>query len=104
MIINLTPHFVKIGGVGFVPAGIVPRVQQDDTIIGEHDGIELRQAKYGAVENLPEPKPGTIYIVSNIVRQAMPDRQDLFSPGGLVRDKQGRVSGASYLIGNGELK
>jgi hypothetical protein len=62
------------------------------------NGIQLVRKSYGSVD-LP-PETGDIYIVSNIVRQAFPDRKDLASPGDLIRDENGIVIGCKNLIVN----
>jgi len=51
---------------------------------------------YGEVTGLPPTKEGTVYIVSGLVAQQAP-RDDVFSPGPLVRDNQGRVVGCTGL-------
>ena len=43
--------------------------------------------------NLPKPKPDTCYIVSKMVAQAWPAREDFIFPGTVVRDADGRVVG-----------
>ena len=45
------------------------------------------------VVNLPDPKPGTFYIVSKMLAQACPERKDLIFPGTLVRNESGDVVG-----------
>lgn len=100
MIKNLTPHTVVLPGMVIQPSGIISRVSQSNTVIGNHDGIELVNTVFGAVENLPEPQNGVLYIVSAMVRMACPDRYDLASPGDLVRDHDGNIIGCRNLIVN----
>jgi len=45
------------------------------------------------VANLPEPKPGTYYIVSKMLAQACPEREDLIFPGTTVYDAEDNVVG-----------
>jgi len=45
----------------------------------------------------PEPQEGTIFIVSALTAQAVPDRQDVFIVDDAVRDDQGRIIGARAL-------
>ena len=98
MIINLTPHVVRVGGREFPTQGLA-RVGQTDVPTGEVvDDIEIRRPVFGAVEGLPEPSQGTIYIVSALVKAALPERNDLVSPGGFIRDEAGHIVGASYLL------
>lgn len=62
--------------------------------------MPLSRTSYGAVEGLPEPKAGVIYIVSALVRAAVPGRLDVASPGELVRDAAGAVVGCKGLSVN----
>jgi hypothetical protein len=85
--VNLTPHAIVVVNADGVtttiaPSGVVARVS---TTPG-HDldpaqGIPLRGAtKFGEVQNLPEPSPGTAFVVSAIVLAACKGRQDVFGP------------------------
>ena len=51
----------------------------------------------GEVSDLPDPQPDTIFVVSALVAQAVPDRQDVFIVDDAVRDDQGRIIGARAL-------
>ena len=97
MIINLTPHAVVIAGNTYAPAKIPARVSVKNETAGEIDGVPLVRGQRGAVAGLPDTVPGTIYIVSALVRTSIPTRCDLGSPAGLVRDDAGRVVGANAL-------
>ena len=107
-IINLTPHELKLmpdGPTGPVvtipPSGQVARCTVDrvqaDTVTVDGISVPVNQTRFGQVENLPEPKPDTIYIVSAIVAQATPERSDVFVVDDTVRDEQGRIIGARAL-------
>jgi hypothetical protein len=67
-------------------------------------GVELRRApQWGAIEGLPEPEEGTIYIVSALVAQRAIGRADVFCPGtgpldGCVRDEHGHVVAVTSLV------
>ena len=101
MFINLTPHSIVVAGRTFQPSGTVARVSQVNTVVGTtHDGIELVQASYGAVMDLPEPVAGTLFIVSAMVRAALPERKDLVSPGDAIRDADGKIIGVKNLVIN----
>ena len=67
---------------------------------GEVNGIALSRVTFGEVTGLPDPVEGTLYIVSALVRSALPARTDLASPGDLVRDAAGAVIGCKGLIVN----
>lgn len=45
----------------------------------------------GSAVDLPEPEPGTLFVVSRVIAEARPDRTDLLVPYDLVRDDAGRV-------------
>lgn len=107
--INLTPHTVNlVEGLGcprvtrvWDPSGVVARVASVDQSTGKFfSGVALRTASFGEVKDLPEPREGVKFIVSGMVRSALPERKDLVSPGGLVRDSDGRVIGCSYFLTN----
>jgi len=97
-IVNLTPHDIVVrSGEDFVtiPSSGVARCVEGRAELGSISGtnIKLFEVSHGKVEGLPEPQADTIFVVSAIVAQAVPDRNDVYSPSGLVRDAEGRVIG-----------
>lgn len=107
-IINLTPHELKLMPAGptgpavtIPPSGQVARCAtyrvQVDAVTVNGISVPVNQTRFGQVENLPEPQPNTIYVVSAIVAQAVPDRPDVFVVDDAVRDEQGRIVGARAL-------
>ncbi len=108
-IINLTPHALNIvtpsGTVTVPPSGTVARCATASVAAGEHwvwghGAIALHRTTYGEVQNLPEPVEGTLYIVSALVRAAVPGRTDVASPGELVRGPDGQPVGCKGLVVN----
>lgn len=104
-IINLTPHVINvIDAAGetqrFEPSGDVARVGQKYLQVCSLDKIVLYSCEYGEVEGLPEPEDGTNYIVSAMVRAALPERWDLLSPGELVRGEDGQPIGCKGFVVN----
>ena len=100
-IVNLTPHTLNIhntsGDVKNIPpSGDVARVDVTYRPYGRHGGVDLYRADYGAVVGLPDPKLDHIYVVSGMVAQVTP-RPDVYSPGQLVRDGDGRPVGCQGL-------
>lgn len=117
--VNLTPHAVRIfdadGKTELVtvpPSGTVARVavtrQETGVVPIEWDaerllardliaGIPVFVGIYGEVENLPSPSTGTIYISSAMVRESVPTRRDVMSPGELIRDVKGNPIGCKGL-------
>lgn len=95
-IVNFTPHAVTIrrGETGdrmIPPSGKVARVSQVLAEAGTLDGIRLVRSTYGPVTGLPESEAGTAYIVSTMVRLAVPGRSDVYSPVDFVRDAAGQI-------------
>ncbi len=113
-LINLTPHeIVVIGGLWIdpdtgnqatstriPPSGEVARVSMVETPTGTLDGIPVVTTTPGPVQGLPDPQDGVALIVSALVRLAVPHRTDVFSPGNLIRDDQGKPVGCSGLVRN----
>ena len=102
-IVNLTPHsitFFDAAGNAVLtvePSGQIARCSVAREKIGDINGIPVNKSKFGEVENLPEPEEGTIYVVSALTAQAVPDRPDVFIVDDAVRDEQGRIIGARAL-------
>lgn len=106
-LLNLTPHAVVLhrddGTTETVrPSGTVARVSQVATRVGTVAGVPVVTTRPGPVTGLPafEADDGAGYIVSALVRLALPDRIDLFSPADLVRDASGAVIGCRSLEAN----
>jgi hypothetical protein len=53
----------------------------------------IYETSYGDVEGLPEPMQGVLFIVSRLVKQAVPDRKDCVVPCEVLRDTHGHVIG-----------
>lgn len=100
MIINLTPHTIRVQDKTFEPSGTISRCREATLSVGEFEGIKLIRRTYGSVIDLPDSQPDTLYIVSMLVREALPERTDLASPGTLIRDENGQIIGAENLIVN----
>lgn len=107
-LVNLTPHEVVIHHYHDVtrvaPHGVVARVSQETWAVrtawdaaSQTQCIPLVRSEYGVVEGLPEPVEDTIYIVSGMVRAALPARTDIASPAILVRDAMGKIVGCEAL-------
>ena len=107
-IVNLTPHTLNLmpaGPTGPVvtipPSGRVARCavdrEQVDTVTVDGITIPVNQTQFGAVSDLPAPRPNTIYVVSTLVAQRVPGRRDVYIVDDAVRDDQGRIIGARAL-------
>jgi len=103
--INLTPHTInvvqsEVGTMVVPPSGNVARCAQTTEIAYNVGDIVCRRTVYGNVEGLPDRTPSVFYIVSALVRTAVPNRADVLSPGELVRDSNGQPIGCKGLICN----
>jgi hypothetical protein len=79
-----------VGGIhGMFPSA--DGVNPDDTV------IPIVTTKFGAVDGLPAPVEGTIYVVSSITAQSCPERSDVFVPAQPIRDAQGRIVACAAL-------
>ena len=102
VLVNMTPHdlnIVQIDGriLTVAPSGFVPRCASSEVVDGTIGNlIQVTRQTLGEVEGLPDPIPGTYFIVSRLVASAT-DRDDLLVPGSLIRDDQGKVVGCKGL-------
>jgi hypothetical protein len=98
-IINLTPHAIVIeksdGTQVSIPATTPSaRIQQQNVISADIDGIPVSAVIYGDVEYLPDPQPETVYVVSAMVAQQCRGRVDVVAPdtgSTAIRDEAGRI-------------
>ncbi len=105
MFINLTPHTINVQNVrnemiAIQPSGNVARVEMheiEDCVI---DDVVIMTQRPGAVTGLPPETEDEFYIVSALVRLAVPERDDVLSPGVPLRNDAGQVVGCVGLIGN----
>lgn len=101
---NLTPHDIDIvdknGNLIVRHKAISPsaRVEQLVKFVGfTSDGTAFFESTFGEVKGLPEPTENTVWIVSSIVKAALPERKDLVSPSGFIRNDKGMIIGATGL-------
>lgn len=114
-IINLTPHTVRLEKengefIEFIPSGIVARISTEYGKLSNFpslnknleknlkgSGINFIYTEFSDPINLPEESMDKIYIVSAILKNALPDRNDLVVPADLIRDEKGNVIGCRAL-------
>lgn len=96
---NLTPHPIHVvdaqGNVlkTFQSDGLV-RLKASTVHAGfTVDGVPVTQTEFGAPEGLPQAEEGTFFIVSQLVKSALPARNDLLVPADVVRDANGAIIG-----------
>ena len=106
IILNYTPHDVNVVNseekviITYESVGEA-RCEQETTVIGYINNIPITETSFGEVYGLPEPKENTFYIVSRLVRQALPDREDLLVPNDVVRDATNKtIIGCKSLASN----
>jgi hypothetical protein len=99
-IVNLTPHAIVIRRAGiedvtFPASGKVSRVNSIPMPDAEVNNISVVRNSFSDTKDLPAEEFGTAYIVSMLVAQANPRRQDLLvpdtSPDGAIRDGKGQI-------------
>ena len=96
-VVNCTPHAVNLkmenGSYKTIePSGLVPRVGTEQTEPKWNGSFWATRIVYKMDDILlPEPKQGTIYIVSKLCADAAPHRHDLWFPADLVRDSEGKI-------------
>jgi hypothetical protein len=106
-LVNLTPHPIAIYGNRLAedgpdeiiaPSGTVARIATIDlgTSLSAHSGRQYELVQYGHAHDLPQPQPGTDYIVSLVVALAC-HRDDLLAPYVEVRNAEGTMIGCRYL-------
>lgn len=99
MIVNLTRHSIEIHDarrehvVSLPPSGEVARVTMTREYQGDVDGIPLYAIVPSDVTGLPEQRDDVLLVVSDIVQYALPEREDLWRPGELIRDSAGGFTG-----------
>jgi hypothetical protein len=105
IIVNLTQHEITLVSTirnSILPAsGGIARVSTTRTsrpaiVTGEGQEISVSAIVTGDVVGLPPPTDGTVFVVSAMVASAVL-RRDVFSPGDLVRDAAGVVTGCRGL-------
>ena len=104
MIINKTPHPVNIvdsdgNNIRTYPKGEgIIRLASGTEPAGElADGTPLTRTVFGEAVGLPAYEKGTFYIVSQIVKSALPERTDLLVPAEVMRDASGNIVGCRSL-------
>lgn len=97
-LINLTPHDINVVADGTtviletIPvSGVVARVGMEEEDLGRDGNIRFVRVRPGRPVNVPEPRPGTLFIVSRAVQEALPERHDLIVPTHMVKSPDRRT-------------
>lgn len=103
-LINMTPHSVNIIGednsvIKTIPAsGNLIRLESSTVDSGlSVDDVKITKTVFGNPKGLPEESESVYYIVSQIVKSALPNRSDLLVPAEVVRDDKGNIIGCKSL-------
>ena len=103
-LVNCTPHDINIkmsdedGFFTIAPSGVVARCKTEYNTVAQvvagGDTFNIRERYFNEPQDLPDPKEGTLYIVSRIVAEAMSGvRNDLLMVDDVIRDENGRPIG-----------
>lgn len=104
--VNCTNHNIKVYNNGELvlnlsPASSSARVRQRHTDVEEFNKVPIATKLITKVENLPDPKPNTLHIVSGFLKNAVSDRSDLVSPDtgadSRIEDEEGNIIGVERL-------
>ena len=115
-IINMTPHPINIVeikdheelGTEVVNLLTIPvsgnliRLKSKTVHFGSVEVVEgliipITMTEFGTAEGLPDKKEGVFYIVSQLVKSALPNRTDLLVPAEVQRDQSGNIIGCLSL-------
>jgi hypothetical protein len=99
--LNYTPHSIHMpDGSILAPENVPIRCGEETRAIGKIANNPIIIRRYSEIEGLPPVQTGVWLIVSSMVRMACANRSDLLSPGDLIRDARGNVTGCTNLIAN----
>ena len=105
-VINLTPHEVGFvlpdgGEVKIAPSGIIARCKAYTVQTGQFImGIPVTATEMGDIEDLPDPVPGYVFVVSRVVAdkaKKLGRVADIFIPNESIRDSNGVIIGCRSL-------
>ncbi len=103
MIFNKTPHEINVVDSCGNPVCSIPltgepiRLEMKTEIVGKLGIIPLTKTVFGEPTGLPDEGGGHWYVVSQLVKAALPDRTDLLVPAEMLRDEKGRIVGCQSL-------
>jgi len=100
---NMTPHPITIldesnNVIRSIPSDGLIRLKANVVFAGfTVDGVNITKTEFGEPEGLPDYEFGKFYVVSQLVKNAFPERSDLLVPAEVVRDENGSVIGCRSL-------
>jgi hypothetical protein len=103
VIINKTPHCIRLLDADRNEIRRYPKPKKRDRLIrlstrtepagALPNGVPLTKTVFLEPEGLPVYQDGVFYIVSQLVKDALPERGDLLVPAEIVRNKRGHIIG-----------
>ena len=106
-IINMTPHPIiildeeNVTIARFESKGQIRLKQKHfpwgNLLVHFKGKVPITISSFGKPEGLPERGFQTYYIVSQLIKSALPNRNDLLVPAEVVRDKDGNIIGCRSL-------
>ncbi len=102
-IINKTPHPVNIVDENGKNIATFPKADETIRLAVKTErkepigNIPTSVTIFGEPEGLPNYQEGTFYIVSQLVKNALPGRDDLLTPAEVVRNDDGQIIGCKSL-------
>lgn len=96
---NLTPHTLNVfdvaGNEHTIPSDGVARAEETRIKLTQIGDFAVDTVMYGNAIGLPELEEGTIIVVSALTAQSpeCKSRQDVYIPGPLLRDENGKIVG-----------
>ena len=83
-----------------VPAsGVSVHIDTEETELPiSADGVPCYRSRQTRLPTIPEPVPGTWYLVPRLVALQYPERNDLWVPDQIQKDRQGMPMGAKRLV------
>ena len=102
-LVNLTSHpiYDVTTGTSVPASGVVARIKTNTTVVNRINEIPVYRSECTAIEGLPEPADGYIYIVSALVLEHTPsNRTDVVAPGNVQKNRKGEVIGCQGFKAN----
>jgi hypothetical protein len=103
-LVNMTPHPITIVDAFNQVVLVIPfsgnqiRLKAETIVLEETVfGVPLSKTVFSEPVGLPDYSEGTYYIVSQLVKSALPLRTDLLVPAEVVRDTTGNIIGCRSL-------
>ena len=102
--INLTKHEINLLNdfnealYYFPPSGWVARVNFSENVLARFDRLDVYINERTEILDLPLARDRTFYIVSRLVKQYAPGRNDLLTPHYLVKNYDSHIVGCRALI------